>query len=338
MRRHGIHYDIGTEMVGGGTTRPTLTPDQMDREIGDIATGLHADAIRITGGDPLRIAAAAGIAARHGLEAWLSPMLPNADAATTLSAVATTADIAETLRRQGHRVVLVVGCELSVFMSGILPGPTHADRLALLADPDRLIATVTVAGFDPQARFADVLQRAAETARARFNGPLTYASGPWEEVDWTRFEFVGVDAYRDASNRGTYADLIRARVAGGRPVVVTEVGCATYRGAADAGAMAWTAVDRDGDIRRLRTGIEREESEQAAELDDLLRILDDSGVDGAFIYTYVAPSYDSGSDAASDLDAASFALVRSWRDGTTTPKLAYETVGRRYLRATAPVA
>ncbi len=332
MRRHGIHYDIGTEMIGGGTTRPALPPEVMEREIGDIATGLHANAIRITGGDPGRIALAGGIAARHGLEAWLSPMLPNADASTTFTAIEATADAAKTLRREGHPVVLVVGCELSVFMSGILPGPTHADRLALLTDPDRLVATVTAAGVDPQARFAEVIQRAADAARARFAGPVTYASGPWEQVDWTCFDIVGVDAYRDATNRATYADQLRARVAGGRPVVVTEVGCATYRGAADAGAMAWTAVERDGEVRRLRDGIERDESAQAAELDDLLATLDATGVDGAFIYTYVAPSYASGPDPASDLDAASFALVRSLADGTTTPKLAYETVALRYLR------
>ena len=236
-------------------------------------------------------------------------MLPNADRGTTLSAIEDAADTAETLRRDARPVVLVVGCELSVFMRGILPGATHADRLALLTDPDRLVATVTAAGIDPQARFAEVLQRAAETARARFAGPVTYASGVWEQVEWTCFDIVGVDAYRDAPNRATYADGLRARIAGGRPVVVTEVGCATYRGAADAGAMAWTAVDRDGGVRRLRAGIERDESAQAAELDDLLETLDASGVDGAFIYTYVAPSYASGSDAASDLDAASFALV-----------------------------
>ena len=50
MRRLGIHYDIGTAMIGGGTTRPTLPRDRMEREIGDIAGGLHANAIRITGG------------------------------------------------------------------------------------------------------------------------------------------------------------------------------------------------------------------------------------------------------------------------------------------------
>ncbi len=333
MRRLGIHYDIGTAMVGGGTTRPNLPRDRMEREIGDIANGLHANAIRITGGDVSRIAAAADIGARRGLEVWLSPMLPNADEATTLRAIEMTADAAEALRQNGHGVVLVVGCESSVFMAGILPGATHADRLGLLTDQARLVAAVTAAGYDPQARFADFLRRAAELARARFTGPLTYASGPWEQVDWSCFDIVGVDAYRDATNHGVYGVQLRERVAGGRPVVITEVGCATYRGAADAGAMAWTAVERSGGSRRLRDGIVRDETEQARELDELLDAIDASGADGAFIYTYVAPSYPSGPEPAVDLDAASFALVRSWPDGTTTPKLAYRAVARRFARA-----
>jgi hypothetical protein len=334
MRRRGIHYDIGTTMVGGGTTRPTLTRDRLEREIGDIATGLHANAIRITGGDLDRIAAAAEIAVGHGLEVWLSPMLPDAAASTTLAAVDAAAEIAEGLRRDGHQAVLVVGCEVSVFMADILPGATHADRLGLLMDPERLVAAVTAAGFDPQDRFANVLRQAADRARGRFAGPVTYASGGWEEVDWTCFDIVGVDAYRDAATRGTYADMLKMRLEAGPPVVITEVGCATYRGAADAGAMAWTAVERSGGARRLRDGIERDEAEQAHELDELLGIIEDSGVDGAFIYTYVAPSYPSGPDPETDLDAASFALVRSWADGSTTPKAAYGTVAHRFERST----
>lgn len=335
MRRHGIHYDIGTEMVGGGTTRPTLTAEQMEREIADIATGLNADAIRITGGDVDRIAMAAGLAARHELEAWLSPMLPNADAATTLAAVESSAATAATLERGGHRVVLVVGCEVSVFMAGILPGPTHADRLALLADPDRLMSEVTAAGFDPQARFSAWLAEAAKTARSIFDGPVTYASGLWETVDWSVFDMVGIDAYRDRTNRGSYAETLRAHASADRPVVVTEVGCATYEGAADAGGMAWTAVQTTDGARHLRPGTVRDEAAQAAELEDVLDVIESSGADGAFVYTYVAPSYPSSEDPALDLDAASFALVRSWPDGATQPKRAYRAVAARY--AGAPV-
>ena len=37
-------------------------------------------------------------------------------------------------------------------------------------------------------------------ARRRFGGRITYASGTWEPVDWTPFDIVAVDAYRDADN------------------------------------------------------------------------------------------------------------------------------------------
>lgn len=337
MRRRGIHYDIGTTTIGGGSTRPALEPDLMEREIGDIATGLHADAIRITGGLTDRIATAAAIGTRHDLEVWLSPMLPNADEATTLSAIEASADDAEALRRAGHRVVLVIGCESSVFMAGVLPGETHADRLGLLLDQDRLVEAVTAAGIDPQARFAEFIELAVDRARRRFTGPLSYASGPWEQVDWSRFDIVGIDAYRDAGNRMTYLDQLRQRVAGGQPVVVTEVGCATYVGAADRGAMAWTAAESDDGRRRLRDGIRRDEDSQASELDELIATIETSGADGLFVYTYIAPSYPSDPEPGLDLDAASFALVRSWPDGRTTQKAAYRTVADRFARPTRSI-
>jgi hypothetical protein len=337
MRRRGIHYDIGTTTIDGDSTRPTLERERMEREIRDIVVGLHATAIRITGGDTDRIAAAATIGGRHDLELWLSPMLPNADESTTLSAIEASAADAEALRRDGHAVVLVVGCESSVFTFGILPGETHADRLGLLLDQERLVAAVTAAGTDPQARFAEFIALAVDRARTRFAGPLSYAAGTWEQVDWSRFDIVGVDAYRDAGNRTAYIDQLRERVAGGAPVVVTEVGCATYRGAAERGAMAWTAVDSASGARRVREGIRRDEAAQAAELDELMAAIETSGADGMFVYTYIAPSYPSDPVPALDLDAASFALVRSWPGGRSTPKAAYRTVADRFARSTRSI-
>jgi hypothetical protein len=326
----GIHYDVGTTTLEGGTTRPTLTLETMEREIGDIAHGLHANAVRITGGDVDRIRAAAEIAARYELDAWLTPMLPNADPATTLNAVDAASRIGQALLDAGRRCTVVVGCELSVFMRGILPGPTHGERLQLLLDPVRLADEVAASGQDPQATFAVFLRSAASTARARFRGPVAYASGLWENVDWSLFDVVGLDAYRDAANRATYADTLRRYQSGDRRVVVTETGCATYRGAGAAGGMGWNVTDRGARTRRLRPGIVRDEAEQAAELEAVLTLADQSGVDGVFIYTYVTPSYPSNANPEQDLDAASYALVTTWPDGRTAPKLAYRTVARLY--------
>ena len=49
-----------------------------------------------------------------------------------------------------------------------------------------------------------------------------------------------------------------------------------------------------------------------------------------FNYTYVMPSYPSSLENAKDLDAASYALVRSWPDGRAEPKAAYHTVAHIY--------
>ena len=329
MHLRGIHYDVGTETLDGSVTRPILTDEEIERDIGDIAAGLQANAIRITGGEVGRLASAGEVAVRRGLEVWLSPMFPNADASTTLARVAETAQVAEELRGQGHTVV-VVGCELSVFMAGILPGATHGDRLTLLSDPARLVAEVTATGIDPQASFDGFLRQALDTVRSVFRGQVAYAAGMWEEVDWTGFDIVGVDAYRDAGTRDGYSSRLRGLSQHAKPVVVTETGCATYAGAAEAGGLAWTAVDRSATPRRLREGIVRDEDGQARELGALLQLIDASGADGAFVYTYIAPSYPSSADPVNDLDAASFALVRSWPDGRTEPKAAYHAVAARY--------
>ena len=50
---------------------------------------------------------------------------------------------------------------------------------------------------------------------------------------------------------------MRAAAGHGKPLVVTEFGCATYRGAPDRGGLAWTAVDRAARPPRLRPGIVR---------------------------------------------------------------------------------
>lgn len=81
-------------------------------------------------------------------------------------------------------------------------------------------------------------------ARSRFDGPLTYPSGTREQVDWSRFDLVDVDADRDKGDRGGCPDLLRSQLHHERPLIVTKIGCATFRGAADPGSLARTSVDR----------------------------------------------------------------------------------------------
>jgi hypothetical protein len=55
------------------------------------------------------------------------------------------------------------------------------------------------------ARARDTLRPVAARARAVFGGPVTYAAGTWEQVDWAPFDIVSVD---DREQTIT-ADLVR---------------------------------------------------------------------------------------------------------------------------------
>ncbi|WP_328974272.1 hypothetical protein [Streptomyces canus] len=76
------------------------------------------------------------------------------------------------------------------------------------------------------------LARLVTEVRARFAGPIGYASLAFEGVDWTPFDVAATDAgYRDVTNAGA----LRAQVAQGKQFGVTEFGCGTCRGGFDLG-------------------------------------------------------------------------------------------------------
>src|SRR5690349_566855 len=225
MRLRGVHYDVGTDTIDGGLTRGAPPDAVAEREIVTIARELHANAIRVSGRDPTSLLAVGERAVAHDLEVWLSPQLLDRSPEATLDVIVETARGAERLRERGGSVVLVVGCEVSVFMRGILPGNDVRERFALLTDPSRLLPAVMASGIDPQATMQAFLSDAARAARAHFSGPVTYAAGLWEDIDWEPFDLIGIDAYREATNRATFAADIGRSIARGRPVVVTEFGC-----------------------------------------------------------------------------------------------------------------
>lgn len=328
----GITYDTGTPTVDGSTTRPELTRATLERELAAIAGELHCTAVRITGDDLTRLRSAAETAVGLGLAAWLSPMAPNADQAATLGLITAAAEVAGDLHRAGGDVTLVIGCELSVFMAGLVPGEDIAARLAALADPMGWPPEFFAAG-PPPVRFNALLAEAVAAARQHFAGPVTYAAGLWEDVDWAPFDLVAVDAYRDAGNADTLRAALAALHEHGKPVVAAEFGCAAFTGAADHGSRAWTLVDRSNGTRRPRPGLVRDEATQAAELTSLLDLFTDIGLAGAFVFTYVTPAYPASDDPSEDLDTVGYGLVRSWPDGRTTPKAAFTAVARAYAPA-----
>jgi hypothetical protein len=339
MRGRGISYDTGF-VSNGMNAREPFDPEVVRRELRIIRDDLHCNAVRVMGGDPERLELAATFAADLGLEVWFSPYPLELTSDELLSLFADCAERAERLRRRGAEVVFVTGAELSLMSNGFLPGDTVDERLErLLGEPRRLRELVPEVG----ARVNEFLAKATALVRERFGGKVTYAAIQLERVDWTRFDIVSVDLYRSNEVADRFADGVRALVAQGKPLAITEFGAATYRGAGDRGARGLEIVEHDkatGAPVRLTGDHVRDEEGQAAYLRELLEVFEAEGVDSAFVFTFALHGYPHRphGDPREDLDLASYGIVKvlegghgeAYPDMAWEPKAAFRTLADHY--------
>ena len=322
MKRKGVNYDVGIDFGHGYISRPTFDARVIHRELTIIKNDLHCNTVRISGTDMSRLMTTAEDALEQGLEVWLSPHLHDKTAQETLEYTVQCAQAAEALRKQWPKLVFILGCELTLFMQGILKGNNFMERLG---SPLSVWWKLKVLRLHNKPLNA-FLVKANKAVREVFHGQVTYASAPIEAVDWSLFDFVGLDYYRGAKNRDTYGERLKRHFAHGKPVMITEVGLCAYQGAEDKGARGFMIVDQ-ANQKQLNGDYIRDEGLQARELTDMLQILDDAGVNGAFVFTFVAPALPHNEDPLHDLDMASYALAKSYagnKHGVTYPDMSWE--------------
>ena len=320
MQRKGVCYDVGRVMMGE-QWRPTFDPSIVHRELEIIKQDLHCTAVRICGLDLDRLMTATEDALKQGLEVWLSPEMWDKSQEETLDYLVKAAAAVEQLRSSfPQRLVLSIGSELTLFMQGIVEGNNFLERMGHPAFWQQIKAGIH---NKPLNAF---LARANEAVRQVFHGNVTYFSVPLEMVDWSLFDFVGVDMYREARIKDSYGELIKQYFAHHKPVIIGEFGCCTYQGAEKAGGRGWAILDFGTIPLQLNGKYVRDEGVQARELTDVLSILDGVGVDGAFVYTFVSPTFPSHEDPKYDLDMASYSLVKSLVNthGTVYPDMPWE--------------
>jgi len=333
--------------------RPDFDPKTVSREIEIIGNDLHCNAIRITGLDIKRLIVATEIALKQGLEVWLLPTMWSKKQDQTLAYTLKVAESAEKLRQMyPERLVFVVGGELTLFMNGIVEGRNVMERMTKLmtkyrqqenpAGQANVVEGISrLQGAEHNKILRAYLQKAANSVRQVFHGKMTYASLLWESVDWSLFDFVGVDHYRAERIKQQYAEVLKSSFAYGKPVVVTEFGMPTYKGAEINGAgLGGNIIDDKSQafhhllpligrfIRPKLTGNHvRDEGLQARELVDQLSVLDKAGVYGAFVSVFVSQIHPYDENPRYDLDMASMSLVKSYpqgRRGTTYPDMNWE--------------
>jgi hypothetical protein len=329
----GMCYDVGRKYSDWFVTRQVFDPATTRRELQIIRDDLHCNAVRFQGTDIARLTTAAADALElGGLQVWFSPELFKKSRETTVAYLVRAAAAAEPLHQQfPGQLIFCLGTESSLFTRGIVPGRTIDQRIASI----RHAGVRSGAYAQPLRAF---LAEASDKVREVFHGPLTYASLPFEMVDWSLFDFIGVDLYRNSKVEDGYAERVRRFLDLGKPVVNAEFGHSPYRG------------DRPGDLElgeavtpsvllhriplagrfvrpRLKRGTHlRDEERQAREFTKTLEILDAEGVDGAFVWTFADPWLTYSDDPRHDLDMTATALVKTYAHGhgTTYPDLPWE--------------
>lgn len=185
----------------------------------------------------------------------------------------------------------------------------------------------------------DFLGRAHKAVRAVFDGPVLYRSLFWEQVDWTNFDFIGIDHYWAEKIQDKYVDMVKPLFTYGKPVINTGFGFNTTT--APANGLASTLGNVSGLslflhqqpvigrlIRpRLKVIDERSEALQAKRLIDNLKLIDRAGFSGAFIDMFIFPIRPYSDTAKYDLDRESSSLVKYYeggKHGTTYPDMTWE--------------
>lgn len=333
LTQKGMNYDVGIawfpDVDPAAQSRAVWRPEYVRREIDAIADDLHCNAVLVHGSDRDRMMEAARFAADKDMFVWLEPQLPDLDHPRTVAYLADFARSAEDLRRDHPDVGIGLGCELSLFMRGIVPGETWQERYATFLSGELGDYNTPLNAF---------LSEAATEIRRGFDGQLTYSSGPWEQVDWSVLDVVGVDLYRDTDNAATYEQEVRALDRFGKPVIITEFGSCSYQGANEAGGDAWSVVEQGSDPP-IPVDLVRDEQVQADYVDELLTVFEAAGLHGAFVYNFIEPDNAYHPDPHYDLDMVGYGIVKCYPDGHERsyaatgewdPKAAFATVATHY--------
>ncbi|KAL4904323.1 hypothetical protein BDW74DRAFT_178908 [Aspergillus multicolor] len=322
MKYRGVVYDVGLNFNGTGYSVEPFSLNQVEFDMRVIATELHANAVRIEGEEISRLVTASRAAHAVGLTVFFNPWKMNHNVAGTGLYLEETAKEAEKLRKEGVDIIFVAGCEYTIFSKGVFPGGSFNERVMWMASHFSE-GKMPEGGNMPQAfhersvALNEALQSFAETVRHHFHGLLTYSAGTWEAefIEWSIFDMVGIDYYRRGESEEQYVSGLKLYKKFGKPVVVMEVGCCAYEGAAergDGGFALLKGTNPDGS-GIFEGGIvpTRSEAEQADYLGAQLGLLDsaEAGVDGVFVFVFAFPCMRAG-EGDKDLDMMAFSLVK----------------------------
>lgn len=342
MEYCGVAYDTGTNFQTGqgSLSRMSWSRDQMQLEVNLVSDELYCNSVTVYGSDLDRLAETARAAVDRDLHVWLQPRLVDRSQEEILEHLAAAARIAESLRAEGARISLTVGAVHLVFTPGLIAGDKYHERMAnIYAESGHHLlvptASVDVAAAAPALN--EFLARAAAVARENFHGELGYSAAPFEDVDWSLFDTIGV-MYQYLPKQLSpeeHLALLEGYRHWGKPIYIAEFGTATYQGAEEKAFFFWDVVDRSAEVPTVIDGYVRDEGEQAAYHLRMFDLFERAGVSGVAVSELIHPTHPYSDDPKFNLDTASMALVKTIRDDMSDPGSTYRIEPKESFHAVA---
>jgi len=346
MKYRGVVYDVGLQYNPGQLSVDSFTVERVKYDMTVIAKELHANSVRIEGETISRLVSATEAAHDAGLKVLFNPWKMNANAEETVEYMAEAAIEAEKLRKKGINLVFVTGCEYTIFSRGAFPGETFHERIAFMTQHggEKMPGGEKIRPFEEASKkLNEILGKVTDRVRQNFKGLVTYASGPWENIDWTKFDIVGIDYYRTTESAEEYVSNLKKFRRTNKPLIVMEVGSCTYEGAGKLGPGGFTilqGVNPDGTIifRDGKVPV-RSEKEQADYVETQVNLLHEGGADGIFVFVFAFPVMPYVGEGDRDFDMVTFSLVKSfWKGDVRSQKMpnwekkeAFDRLSKVYL-------
>lgn len=312
LSMYGVVYDVGLMFGGKNLSVSNFRKEQVVYDMSIIKHVLNCNTVRIEGENLDRLSIATEEAHKQGLKVLFNPWKMEADSATTVDYMIRASKVAEKLRLKGADLIFVTGCEYTLFNRGVFPGDTFDKRIAWLMK----LGSMPNPMEEIQGKKLNlILQSMASQVRKNYHGKIVYSSGAWETVDWTNFDYVGVDYYHNNESDEQYIEGLNRYKSIGKPFIVMEMGCCAYQGAAERGGNGFSVfkgVDSNGNgIYEGGKKPVRDESVQADYISKNIDLLQKAGASGIMVYVFSYPIYPY-SKTGVDYDMVAYSLVKSF--------------------------
>lgn len=340
-KTRGINYEVGLKFHPEHKVYYEAINREIERDLDDIKE-MGCNAVRVYGDNPDNLLLAAKIGLEKGLQIWLSPYLINGQEQDTLDLLLNVAEQAEALRQQyGDKVKLIIGNELMITSRVAFEEEQYVDRIKrygkfkALEMAKKYLRLIGLHNILPDTdnfkeKIRNFATKLALAAKEKFNGQITYASLPDEDIDWEHFDITGVNLYEDATNRKKYPEELQRYKSHGKPVAITEYGTAPYKGAAKWGGAAHMVIDWQHDRLKRDMGfmpVFRDEKAQADYLERLMKMYEEHEIDAHFIFEYINwNTPHTPEDPKRNLSTGSFGLVHLTPAGEKVRSEAYHRV------------